>query len=144
MTTKSQESRRAEALIYSELDRQFEDVRWRGWDVVLHPVYAGLEMDLLITSPQNAAFAVEVRWGQTGASVHLGTLAHLARLRDALQWPGRVDAFLLTNMSLRGKTEQAAREVGVRVVAEESSDPRILARRFLERLPQLHDPLAPA
>jgi hypothetical protein len=117
---------------------------WAGWDVLLHPVVAGVEFDLSLTGPGNEFVALEVKWSLGEGSVHMGELARLASARDSLRWPGRVLGILVTNLRLVGTAAQAAESLGLEVVAQPTSSPDVLAARLSERLEWLELARGPA
>lgn len=133
---------------------------WDGWSVVPTPTFAGIELDLLVVStPLQRAFAVEVRWRRPNTSLHLGAVRQLAAARKAwthegasgptladylqgfLHWPvGRhvaAEPILVTNQKAIGTVADAAAKLNITVIAESVTQPHTLAQRLLEYFSRL-------
>jgi hypothetical protein len=164
---KARETLQAELAIYHLLDDVFErDPTWIGWQVLYHPTYASIEMDMLVVDAADNATIVELKWGSNRESLHLGALAQVGRARDyartlsprtlpptvvetaeALRamWSGAVRAALLTNLRVSDLTKTAARDLEILLIAVATSDAEKLAQALLDHLralpnhPVLHE-----
>jgi len=112
-----------------------EALRARHWTIQEEPIIGGVQPDLLASDPQGGrSYVVEIK--SPGEAGHFADVAQVAAYRRAAQAAlGRdVEAILVIEGDASENTAEAARELGVTLLAADPAHPEYAAEALVSHL----------